>query len=417
MTENAVAARREAALRRAVTAGGAAVLLAQLGLLVGRSSRGDFALHVAFARRLVGGTFLYEGGLDVPYPPAFALAYLPFTPLPEHLGHVLAYLLGVTALVLLMASLEDALGKRSPAPALFWTRAATLALASRFVLRDLYDGGANLGLAALVWLGIALWRRGHDLPAGAAIGLAAALKLTPLLFLAYFAWKRQGRLVATAVAAFLAVTLAPALWLSPAGLARHLEVWAANVGRGVLGADPSIGVLGPEKVTNLALRPAVARLLTGTPVDVEDATGASAGFRGLGLPPAIGGAAATVAVAGALLATAFACRRPLTSRDDARLPREAAAVAVLALLVSPITWRAHAVAAIPALALLVRHGVPAGLSRRLFLGAWIVPVLLLNEAVAGRDLTRLLSAAGVFTALLAGLLALTLRPDPARAAA
>lgn len=413
MTENAVAARREAALRRAVTAGGVAVLLAQLGLLITRSSRGDFALHAAFARRLVAGTFLYEGGLDIPYPPAFALAYLPFTPLPDHLGHVLAYPLGVAALVLLVANVERALGNEAPS---LWTRAATLALASRFVLRDLYDGGANLWLAALVWLGVGLWQRGRDAPAGAAIGLAAALKLTPVLFIAYFAWKRQGRLVAAAAATFVAVSLVPALWLSPGGLVRHLAVWAANVGHGLSGADASIGVLGPEKVTNIALRPAVARLLTGSPIAVEDATGASAGFRGLGLSPAAAAAAATLAIAAAVLATAIACRRPLTSRDDARLSREAAGVAVLALLVSPITWRAHAVAAIPALYLLVRGGAPAGPARRLFLGVWVVLVLLLNEAVAGRDLTRLLSATGVFTALLVWLLVLSLRPDPAGAA-
>ena len=64
----------------------------------------------------------------------------------------------------------------------------------------LFDGQVNglvfLSLAAAFW-GLA---RGRDLPAGAGIAFAAALKLTPVALLAYLAWRRRWRALCVAVA-------------------------------------------------------------------------------------------------------------------------------------------------------------------------------------------------------------------------
>ena len=75
---------------------------------------------------------------------------------------------------------------------------ATLALFGP-AYHTIFDGQVNglafLGLAVAFW-GLA---RGRDGVAGAGVAAAAALKLTPLALLAYFAWRRRWRAVAVAV--------------------------------------------------------------------------------------------------------------------------------------------------------------------------------------------------------------------------
>jgi Glycosyltransferase family 87 len=407
LSEKPAATRRVAALRRIVLAVGVLTLLVQWALIVALP-RGDFALHVGFSRRLLARTFLYEGGTEIPYTPAFAMAFLPFTPLPDHLGQVLAYPLGVVTLVVLMKCLERVTRGQPPSAALFWVQAVTLLLASRFVLRDLYDGGENLALTALCWGGFLLWLHRRDAWGGVAIGLAAALKLTPLVFIVFFALKRQGRLVFASLLTAALVTVAPALWLGPSLFARHMAVWSTNVSQGLFNGDPSRSVLGPQPVTNIALSPALARILVGAPKGGPEGGATGSPLRGLGMRPAAAGILIAFAILALAATVLLLARQPVDRRDDPRLMWEAAAFGVLGLLMSPITWRAHAVAAIPALYLLVRRGATGSPALATFLGAWVFFFLAMNETFAGRDLTRLLSAWGIFTALLLALLGATL---------
>src|SRR5689334_9845202 len=61
----------------------------------------DFDRHWEFGRRFVQGEYLYGGGLDIPYPPLWALAHAPLTILPVAAARILIYPLGVAALFLL----------------------------------------------------------------------------------------------------------------------------------------------------------------------------------------------------------------------------------------------------------------------------------------------------------------------------
>ena len=82
------------------------------------------------------------------------------------------------------------------------------------VIVDMQEGQTNfLALAPLVG-GLYLAqsdRRGSDLGAGALVGLGAAMKVTPVIFIVYFVWKRRWRLAAAAaVSVGLWLTAVPA---------------------------------------------------------------------------------------------------------------------------------------------------------------------------------------------------------------
>ena len=76
------------------------------------------------------------------------------------------------------------------------------------VYHTLYDGQVN-GLVFLA-LAIAFWglARGRDLPAGAGVAVAAALKLTPIALIGYLAWRRRWRALVVAIAALGVLTVA-----------------------------------------------------------------------------------------------------------------------------------------------------------------------------------------------------------------
>ena len=373
--------------------------------------RGDLGNHVAWARRLLDGRFLYDGGLNLPYTPAWALVHVPLVPLPPRGAAAVAFVAGLLAAAAVLAALRRLVrAEGADRGRTFDAEAVALLLAGRFVLRDLADGGPNLALLALVLGGLLLWTRGRDGAGGALVGVATALKWTPALFLAWLAWRRQWRAAAAGVLVAAAVTAAPGLFIGPASLARHLGTWGRNVAAGVLSADPSVGVLGPEPVRNLALRPALGRLLASPPAGHDPARdGPWPGF--LSLPPRAASAAGAVAALALLAACAARFRGPVAEQSAPAIPVEIAAVALLALLLSPISWRAHAVAALPALFLLAHRALLRGRARRaetLFVAAWVPLVLLPGRDLVGPAASDLLLAWGAPTILVAALLALLL---------
>lgn len=65
----------------------------------------------------------------------------------------------------------------------------------------------NVVLLGLISLGLYLYASRRDVCAGLALGAATALKITPALLIAYFAWKREWRLVASGLVAAVVLTL------------------------------------------------------------------------------------------------------------------------------------------------------------------------------------------------------------------
>src|SRR5438067_8508541 len=244
--------------RRVVATVAILVLLACAFRAISKPTDGDFKLHWELGHRFLTGEFLYSGGLDVPYPPFWALAHAPAALLPMPVAKTMLFPLGIGALILLLQivrRLAAATGAFSlDARRAFWAGVIALVLAAQYVIRDMAELGVNTALVALSWLGIYLWRQRRDLAGGASLGMAIALKCTPLIFIAYFLWKRQWRMVAASSITAILFTLSPMLWQGPTSYLDHTTTWFVNVWRGFGGSDPSVGVLGPEPLQNRSLR-------------------------------------------------------------------------------------------------------------------------------------------------------------------
>ncbi|MFD9796518.1 glycosyltransferase 87 family protein [Streptomyces sp. NPDC059070] len=291
----------------------------------------DLMVYRAEGATVRAGADLYamratRARLPTTYPPFAALLFTPLTLLGVEQMRTLATAANLALLVALaQLSLRLAGGGR-PGAAL-WVAALTVWCEP--VWTTLRYGQINLLLAVAV-----LWdftrRTGHR-GAGAGIGLAAAVKLTPALFALFLllggalrARSRGGRELlrraATACAVFAGATLASAAAL-PADSWRFWTSAVFEAGR----------VGRAEDTANQSLRGVLARLLhTGDP----------------------GAWWAAVAAVTAALGLWAAVR--LEGRGE-RAPA-VLCCAVTALLVSPVSWSHHWVWCVPALVLLGRGG-------------------------------------------------------------
>ena len=377
--------------------------------------QGDFPNHWELGRRMVEGEWIYEGGLNFVYPPFWALAHAPLALIDVHVAQMLVYPLGPLALAGLLWILHQLTLEQYPLDSgrLFWATTAALTLALHFITRDLIEVGVNTALVTLSWLAIYLWTRGRDRVAGISLGLAAALKCTPLLFLPYFCLKRQWRLVAVASIAFILFSLSPMLIQGPTQYIQSIQAWVGKVAMGIANPDPSRGPLGQDKVENLSLRPALARYLMHLPYGHMGRPETSDSLDRPNRPPnpyylqfidlsaTWAGAVVRTILICILLAIAWSFRRPCIDRMDPAIVYECATISLLILLYSPITWKQHCVGVIPALYLVCRHAF-AGVK----LSKWTIPsltlyaifALVLSRELIGRDAVKLLDSYRVKTA-------------------
>ena len=188
-----------------------------LGLAIAEASgrQVDFDVYRMGAAHVLG-QHLYEVHLAVSplyftYPPFAALLFRPFTELP-----VLAGQLGWSLLNVVMLAALTAISIRAARPQ--WSRQrtwATTALALFPALRlgpDLLTldlGQVNLLIALLVLLDLTCVIRmpPHTVPRGVLLGITAAVKLTPLIFIPFLLATRQLRVGATALGTFLLCSL------------------------------------------------------------------------------------------------------------------------------------------------------------------------------------------------------------------
>lgn len=140
------------------------------------------------------------------YPPFAAIVLTPLTVLPYWLACLLLTLLTLGLLAVVLSTVLGALGVLPPGLRGWRRITAVLLLAEVLepVLRTVYAGQIDLLLLALVVLDVLVdtpkW------PRGLLIGIAAAVKLTPAVFLLYFLLRRDTRAAVTAVVTFLAAT-------------------------------------------------------------------------------------------------------------------------------------------------------------------------------------------------------------------
>ncbi len=277
------------------------------------------------------------------YPPFALLCLLPLSLFDWPGAVIVALLVNLGCLALLIRWLVEPVRERAG-----WHRGYTLVVAASLLavfgpVRDSISfGQVNLALVVLVWADLELLRRAAaagpvgDWPpaaawAGVGIGLAGAIKLTPLLFIGYLLLTREWRAARLALATFVAATTA-ALLIAPRD---SVDYW----GR-ALWQTGRVGDLG--YVSNQSLLGALTRLhLAGThwlwPLVVLAVL-----------------AAWVVRVRRAALAP------PGLDPAGPGQPDHRAGFAltgVAACLISPVTWVHHLVWSLPALLLLLETGL------------------------------------------------------------
>lgn len=268
--------------------------------------------------------------LPFTYPPFAALTFVPLGVLPLQLAGVLMSLvtIGLTvAIVHLFLGLLSVGGAANR----WWIALAvsTVYLWFNPVWMTLGFGQINIILMAMIVADVFLVGRGRLARLGPAqgvlVGIAAAIKLTPLVFIVLFAARRRWRAALTSVATFLGAGLLGWIWLpgDSFGYWTHTLFHTARIG------DPAGRI-------NQNLNAMWIRLLSG-PTSLEVVAWVLSSL------------AATALAAAALFAcrprTAFARGAGPWARINAVLA--VCTVAVWGLLVSPTSWAHHWVWSIP----------------------------------------------------------------------
>jgi alpha-1,2-mannosyltransferase len=159
-----------------------------------------------------GGGALYAPGarFSFTYPPFAAVLFAAFAGAPAGVLKIVLTAASLAALAVLCGQALAAAGVR-PRPETVFAVSA-LALLTRPVAYTLHLGEINLILAALIGADLL---RGKDGAwwQGIGTGLAAGIKLTPLIFVAYLVLTRRTRAAATACAAFALTVAAGFAWL------------------------------------------------------------------------------------------------------------------------------------------------------------------------------------------------------------
>jgi alpha-1,2-mannosyltransferase len=250
------------------------------------------------------------------YPPFAAVVMLPMALLGLHTAIAAALLLNLAALALVLRLLAGSDRRRHG----WYGWALTVcALALFEPLRDtLSFGQVNLLLLALVLTDAALLATGRTRWAGIGIGLAAAIKLTPALFIGLLLVARRWRAAAIATVVALGATALAAL--ADPGASRFYWTHA-------LWDTDRVGRLG--YVSNQSVQGILARL---------------------GEPDRAVWAAAVLLVLGVW---ALRARRAAAAGD---WTAAFALTGLAACLVSPITWVHHLVWLLPSFAVLIRTG-------------------------------------------------------------
>jgi hypothetical protein len=187
-------------------------------------------VFVTASRNLMAGRDLAQGSAYL-YPPFLALASIPFTLLPQALSQFIFYAINVACMIYVVKGawslsgggrLQGAGEKVSSREHLVFLLA--LFCTGRFLVNALYQMQSDLLIAALLIAGCVALRAKKDFWAATSIGLAAAIKCTPVLFAPYLAWRGKWQAALWLVVIAVGVNFLPDLaYRSPSG-----GFWAAD---------------------------------------------------------------------------------------------------------------------------------------------------------------------------------------------
>jgi alpha-1,2-mannosyltransferase len=316
-----------------------------------------------------------------PNPPIMALLLEPVVRLPPLAGALTwFYLKAAMAVIAVLWTFRLVESADRPFP--IWGKALAVVLSIRPMVGDLTHGNVNLFILFLVVGALYAFCRGRDLLAGLTLALAIACKITPALFVPYFAWKRAWRTLAGC-----ALGLVLFFWLIPGSLlgmhdnARFLTSWAEVMvlpySRGEVLTDHN----------NQSLPGLAVRLLTESPSFSDYVGLVSVGKEWHNLVT-LDRSAVLWLVKGCMLAfgllVLWSCRTPTTSRPSWRLTAEFSIVLLGMLLFSERTWKHHCVTLlVPFTALAYRLSAFGPHRRKMLIAALLFVLVLMASTSTG----------------------------------
>ena len=284
-----------------------------------------------------------------PNPPIMSVLLLPLARLPSVTMAITWYLAKCLMALIVMAWSFRLVDPEKKLP--WWILGAIVLLAIRPIVGDLQHGNVNLFIFFIVMAGLMLVAYGMSIFGGILLALAVCCKVTPLLFVPYFIWKKDWRFLAgwlVGMLLFLWPGVVPSMVLGFEENQRNLLSWYREM------VHPFV-VEG--KVTsehpNQSLPGLVFRLMTESPSFVEYPEGVftPSEFHNFVALPSRAAKAITQAamvVFGLLIlwvCTPRTVRNPTDNRLTLwpRLAAEWSLILVGMLLLSERTWKHHAV--------------------------------------------------------------------------
>jgi alpha-1,2-mannosyltransferase len=283
----------------------------------------DFDVYRMGAAHVLGqhlyDVFLAKLKLHFTYPPFAALMFWPFTRLSVRVGQLGWLIVNLFALVALCAVSIRAFRPHWSHRRIWATALFVVFPVARLspVLLTLDYGQVNILIVLLVLLDLTcvITLRSRAVPRGVLLGVAAAIKLTPLIFIPFLLLTRQFRAAGTALGTFLLCSL------GTFAIAPHSSelFWSTKVferGRDLI------------FISDQNLHSALQRL-TGTPPS-----------------PVLGGLLTLLFAVGGLAVATWAYRSSSPALG-------VLVCAVTGLIISPVSWAHHYVWVVPVLAWLV----------------------------------------------------------------
>jgi alpha-1,2-mannosyltransferase len=317
----------------------------------------ELPVYVTAGERMAAGGEIYQAAADkkpFTYPPFAALPFVPFAALPANWQPAAWFLVNFAMLVGLVTwfgrwAARDLPGRAPPRWLPFWFLVAVVG--GRHVASVLTNQSHDLFIAGAVALAAAAWCRGRS-TAGVWVGIGAAVKATPLLFVGLFVLRGRWLALGLLAAAAALATLWPDWWFPRSDGRWWGQVWFDVNLRGleVGGAARGAGAWNPYSILNQSLSGTLLRLFTTSPGGSKFVVGEPGQALWLELSPAtfkVVNYLAQAAVLGVIGWGILRARRAIAAAADPIAMQawlglgEVAAIACGMVLLSPQSSKSH----------------------------------------------------------------------------
>ena len=302
-------------------------------------------------RKLKDGEDIYSKYVH-PNSPTMAVLLLPFAYLPPLVAG-LGWFYSKVILTLLTMHWVFRLVESPGRPFPDWAKGLAAFLSLGPIIGDLSHGNVNLFILFLIVAALFTLHTGRALWAGVILALAITCKVTPALFVPYFLWKRQWKMLAGCAAGMpLFLFVLPGLVLGMGENAERVGSWANQMLR------PFVveGKVFYSEHNNQSLPGVASRLLTQSPsfsTYRENVYVPLAYHNLLSLPPGVVPWLRNILAAGFVVVVIWACRTPARSSQNWRLAAEYSLIVLGMLFFSERTWKHHCVTLLLPFAVLV----------------------------------------------------------------